>query len=139
MSEELAFDAAFQLVEAPFIVAEKSTGEYQIEGLYASVAKLADFEPVDVVDGATLVWDAAGRSLTFRAASASIRRGRFDYAAGEPRVEIASDPIPEVVLERLAAHLIEAVGGAIPGPTEGSSVRDLLRFAGSQRVVLPTM
>jgi len=54
------FDAAFEFVEAPFIVVEKSADGYQIEGLYASVAELADFEPVDVVDGATSVWDAAG-------------------------------------------------------------------------------
>lgn len=139
LTHGLPFDAAFEFVEAPFIVAVESAGGHQIEGLYASVAELADFEPVDVVDGATSVWDAAGRLLTFRAAPASVRRSQFDHAAGEPRAEIASDPAPDAVLELLVAHLIEAVGGAAPDATRGSSLRDLLRFAESRRLVRATM
>jgi hypothetical protein len=134
MGERVTFDAALRIVEAPFVVAERSADGYRIEGIYRDISRLADFEPIDLVDGETVVWDGFGRLLTLRAAPRSVKAGRFDHATGEPHVEIRTDPRPDVLLDRLAAHL-SGILGRVAAPT----LRGLLHLAETRRAVQPRM
>jgi hypothetical protein len=137
--ERVAFDAALRILEAPFVVAERSAGGYRIEGIYRDVSRLADFEPIDLVDGETVVWDGFGRLLTLRAAPRSVANSQFDDAAGEPHVEITTDPQPDVLLDRLTSYLSEVLGDVSPALGARSTLRGLLDLAESRSLVQPRM
>lgn len=80
-----------QIITPPFLIAEKDGQTFKVHEVVASMDYLSNFEPVDIVNGATTVWDAKGRKieLSLHDDNTNLESiNQFNFEAGEPIIKI---------------------------------------------------
>lgn len=121
----------------PFIVAEATADTYTIDVIVRDIAYLNDFEPIDVVNGATTVWDAEGNMIMYAASRSSVERGTFDFENGEPQMIVTPFGNHQALLAALQAYIAEYAATAHRSQMgTHPSLRDLLHLAKKNGLIL---